>query len=142
MEAAALRGAGAFLRILSKESLLLALNSGCLNSQACAHISNRVQPCRGQQHTPTPYPTGPSPSLFCLTLWKSYLFNWRTKLAKLECLKCLGRMDFVNFSFCQQPLDPSHKQHEIVEGIPRVLRSYHHSLPIVLSIRNLDPPTF
>lgn len=28
------RGAGAFLRMLSNESLLLALNSGCLNSQA------------------------------------------------------------------------------------------------------------
>lgn len=29
-------------------------------------------------------------------LWKSYLFNWRTKLAKLECLKCLGRICLAN----------------------------------------------
>jgi hypothetical protein len=42
----------------------------------------------------------PPSSLFCRTLWKSYLFNCRTKLAKLLCLKCLGRIDFVNFSFC------------------------------------------
>lgn len=39
-------------------------------------------------------------SLFCLTLWKSYLFNCRTKLAKLLCLKCFGRINLVNFSFC------------------------------------------
>ena len=39
-------------------------------------------------------------SLFCLTLWKSYLFNCRTKLAKLLCLKCFGRISLVNFSFC------------------------------------------
>lgn len=38
-------------------------------------------------------------SLLCLTLWKSYLFSWRTKLAKLLCLKCFGRMALVNFSF-------------------------------------------
>ena len=30
------------------------------------------------------------------TLWKSYLFNCRTKLAKFECLNMRGRMDFVN----------------------------------------------
>jgi hypothetical protein len=42
----------------------------------------------------------PPSSLFCRTLWKSYLFNCRTKLAKLLCLKCFGRIDFVNFSFC------------------------------------------
>ncbi len=29
------RGAGAFRRMLSKDSLLFALNSGCLNSHAC-----------------------------------------------------------------------------------------------------------
>jgi len=28
------------------------------------------------------------------------LFNCRTKLAKLLCLKCFGRMPLVNFSFC------------------------------------------
>ena len=31
-----------------------------------------------------------------LTLWKSYLLSWRTKLAKLECLNMRGRMDLVN----------------------------------------------
>lgn len=41
------------------------------------------------------------PSSFaCRTLWKSYLFSCRTKLAKLLCLKCFGRICFVNFSFC------------------------------------------
>jgi hypothetical protein len=50
--------------------------------------------------TPGPYGDCPFSSLLCRTLWKSYLFSWRTKLAKLLCLKCLGRMCFVNFSFC------------------------------------------
>lgn len=45
-----------------------------------------------------PYGDCPFSSLFCRTLWKSYLFSWRTKLAKLLCLKCLGRMVLVNFS--------------------------------------------
>ena len=45
-----------------------------------------------------------------LTLWKSYLFSWRTKEAKFECLNMRGRMDFVN-SFMslttkQSPLGP------------------------------------
>ena len=39
-------------------------------------------------------------SLACRTLWKSYLLSCRTKLAKLLCLKCFGRICFVNFSFC------------------------------------------
>ena len=44
------------------------------------------------------------------TLWKSYLFNCRTKEAKLECLNMRGRMVFVN-SFMslttkQSPLGP------------------------------------
>ena len=30
------------------------------------------------------------------TLWKSYLFNCLTKLAKFECLNIRGRIDFVN----------------------------------------------
>lgn len=47
-----------------------------------------------------PYGDGTLSSLFCLTLWKSYLFNCRTKLAKLLCLKCFGKMVLVNFSFC------------------------------------------
>lgn len=45
-----------------------------------------------------PYGDWPFSSLFCRTLWKSYLFSWRTKLAKLLCLKCFGRMVLVNFS--------------------------------------------
>lgn len=50
---------------------------------------------------PTCGPYGDWPfSSFCLTLWKSYLFSWRTKLAKLLCLKCFGSIVFVNFSFC------------------------------------------
>jgi hypothetical protein len=51
------------------------------------------------RRTPDPYGDCPFSSLLCLTLWKSYLFSWRTKLAKLLCLKCLGRMCLVNFSF-------------------------------------------
>jgi hypothetical protein len=47
-----------------------------------------------------PYGDWPFSSLFCRTLWKSYLFSWRTKLAKLLCLKCLGNMVLVNFSHC------------------------------------------
>lgn len=35
----ALRGAGAFLRMLSSASLLFILKSGCLNSQAYRHVS-------------------------------------------------------------------------------------------------------
>lgn len=52
--------------------------------------------------TPRPYGEVPPSSLLCRTLWKSYLFSWRTKLAKLLCLKCFGRMCFVNFSFCNR----------------------------------------
>ena len=51
--------------------------------------------------TPGPYGDCPESSLLCRTLWKSYLFSWRTKLAKLLCLKCFGRMDLVNLSFCR-----------------------------------------
>ena len=47
-----------------------------------------------------PYGDCPFSSLFWRTLWKSYLFSWRTKLAKLLCLKCLGRIVLVNFSHC------------------------------------------
>lgn len=51
------------------------------------------------QFTPGPYGDCPVSSLLWRTLWKSYLFSWRTKLAKLLCLKCFGRMDLVNLSF-------------------------------------------
>jgi hypothetical protein len=49
-----------------------------------------------------PYGDWPFSSLFWRTLWKSYLFSWRTKLAKLLCLKCFGKMVFVNFSHCRE----------------------------------------
>ena len=52
------------------------------------------------ERTPDPYGDCPFSSLLCRTLWKSYLFSCRTKLAKLLCLKCFGSMDLVNFSFC------------------------------------------
>ncbi len=68
----------------------------CLPSKrsACHSFCRAARP-------PTSRPYGDSPlSSLCLTLWKSYLFNWRTKLAKLLCLKCFGRIIFVNFSFC------------------------------------------
>ena len=50
--------------------------------------------------TPAPYGDCPLSSLLCRTLWKSYLFSCLTKLAKLLCLKCFGRIDLVNRSFC------------------------------------------
>jgi hypothetical protein len=57
--------------------------------------------------TPGPYGDCPLSSLLCRTLWKSYLFSCRTKLAKLLCLKCLGSMCLVNFSFCALVSDQS-----------------------------------
>lgn len=42
-------------------------------------------------------PYGLGASSVDLTLWKSYLLSWRTKLAKFECLKCFGRIDVVNW---------------------------------------------
>lgn len=47
-----------------------------------------------RQLTFSPYGLGASS--VDLTLWKSYLLSWRTKLAKFECLKCFGRIDVVN----------------------------------------------
>lgn len=63
------------------------------------HTCLSQEAVKTMQHTPGPYGDCPFSS-FCRTLWKSYLFSCRTKLAKLLCLKCLGRMVFVNFSFC------------------------------------------
>jgi hypothetical protein len=59
-----------------------------------------MQECGGPALTLGPYGDGLLSSLFCRTLWKSYLFSCRTKLAKLLCLKCFGRISLVNFSFC------------------------------------------
>ena len=97
------RGAGAFLRMLSSDSLLFARNSGCLNSHAyMIRVRRSIQLTCRMEEVPTfcPYGDWPFSSLFCRTLWKSYLFSWRTKLAKLLCLKCFGRMVLVNFSHC------------------------------------------
>lgn len=72
-------------------------NSGCLNSHACSYdqsLGPRVS-FRGQR-TLGPCPGLPSSGR--LTLWKSYLFSWRTKLAKLLCLKCFGSTRVENFS--------------------------------------------
>lgn len=100
----ALRGAGALRRMLSRLSFRSAPNSGCLNSHAYSRQSENC--CwgvfrKGLEHTEAPYGDCPLSSL-CLTLWKSYLFSCRTKLAKLLCLKCFGSIAFVNFSFCRQ----------------------------------------
>jgi hypothetical protein len=70
------------------------LSSGTVNTRASSPHNHGGQP------TSRPYGDSPLSSL-CLTLWKSYLFNWRTKLAKLLCLKCFGRIVLVNFSFCR-----------------------------------------
>jgi hypothetical protein len=88
--------------MLSRASLLFILKSGCLNSQACQSQLCTVQRQYCRDLTPRPYGDDPPSSLLCRTLWKSYLLSWRTKLAKLLCLKCFGRMCLVNFSFYQQ----------------------------------------
>ena len=97
--ALAFRGAGAFRLMLSRASLLFTLKSGCLNSQAYALSEHHDPDIRVSRHTPGPYGEVLPSSLLCRTLWKSYLLSCRTKLAKLLCLKCLGRICFVNFSF-------------------------------------------
>jgi hypothetical protein len=44
------------------------------------------------------------------TLWKPYLFSWRTKLAKLECLYIFGRRILLNLSrFCRDGVSRSRK---------------------------------
>ena len=68
-------------------------------------------------HTPGPYGGVPLSSLLCRTLWKSYLFNCRTKLAKLLCLKCFGRICFVNFSFCA------------IVSLPSIGLALYHDVP-------------
>jgi hypothetical protein len=46
------------------------------------------------------YPSGVWLASVFLVLWKSYLLSWRTKLEKLLCLKCFGRIALANFSHC------------------------------------------
>ena len=96
--------------------------------------------------TPTPYGEVPPSSLLCRTLWKSYLLSWRTKLAKLLCLKCFGRMCFVNFSFCEQVLANAlpvvHARcalHDSV-SLPPALRSCLLRYPSVLRSRLVGSP--
>ena len=91
--------------------------------------------------TPEPYGECPLSSLLCRTLWKSYLLSWRTKLAKLLCLKCLGRMDLVNLSFC------AGNQRERLMGYldllaPRVRQSFRHRHPTARLESTMDPPAF
>lgn len=63
----------------------------------CSVLNTRPD-FRGGVPTFCPYGDCPFSSLFRRTLWKSYLFSWRTKLAKLLCLNCSGSMVLVNFS--------------------------------------------
>lgn len=86
------------------------MNSGCLNSQTYSRPSVSHALClaegEGREimcHTPWPYCAAPLSSVW-RTLWKSYLFSCRTKLAKLLCLKCFGKIVLVNFSFCSPRL--------------------------------------
>ena len=93
------------------------------------------------QVTPGPYGDCPVSSLLWRTLWKSYLFSWRTKLAKLLCLKCFGRMDLVNLSF--------YSNNELAQLVwmgtetksPRARRSYLLRPPIGRLGSTRGPPT-
>lgn len=80
--------------------------------------------------TPGPYGDCPFSSLLWRTLWKSYLFNWRTKLAKLLCLKCLGRMCFVNFSFWPE-VSVARAKHSRCHDVLLARQSYLRRFPIV-----------
>lgn len=91
--------------------------------------------------TPEPYGEWPLSSLLCRTLWKSYLLSWRTKLAKLLCLKCLGRIDLVNLSFCAGSQPERLMGHHPLLA-PRVLQSFHHHRPTARLESMTDPPAF
>ena len=91
--------------------------------------------------TPEPYGECPLSSLLCRTLWKSYLLSWRTKLAKLLCLKCFGRIDLVNLSFC------AGNQLERLMGVVGLLappgrQSFRHRRPTARPESMTDPPAF
>ena len=85
--------------------------------------------------------------MLCRTLWKSYLLSWRTKLAKLLCLKCFGRMCFVNFSFCEQvsanALSVIHARCALhgSMSLPPTPRSYLLRYPSALRSRLVGSPT-
>lgn len=99
--------------------------------------------CAGE-HTSRPYGDSPLSSL-CLTLWKSYLFNCRTKLAKLLCLKCFGRMVLVNFSFCTAAhvstvhLEKAVAPPQAIVSVPPRPQSCRHRRSIVLLICTRGP---
>ena len=134
------RGAGAFRLMLSSASLLFTLKSGCLNSHA--YVCDQQWPTEFQIscHTPGPYGDVPPSSLLCRTLWKSYLFSCRTKLAKLLCLKCFGRMCFVNFSFCRAVR--SALSLRSCKYVPLIRRSYPLRFPIAPRFHLVHSPTF
>lgn len=136
--------------MLSRASLLFILKSGCLNSQACHSQLCTVQNQYCDILTPTPYGEVPPSSLLCRTLWKSYLFSWRTKLAKLLCLKCFGRMCLVNFSFCRHAcqrmrlpmLNLPLRDAAFWCSLPPALRSCLLRCPNVQHSRLVDFPAF
>jgi hypothetical protein len=79
-------------------------------------------------------------SSFRRSLWKSYLLSCRTKLEKLLCLKCFGRISLVNLSVCvsscQQPEERAEEQ-SLGRGedgwcVPRVSQRCHLRCPISL----------
>lgn len=136
------RGAGAFRRMLSNESLLFALNSGCLNSQAYECQEYAIADVHVGPLTPDPYGECPLSSLLCRTLWKSYLLSCRTKLAKLLCLKCLGRIDLVNLSFCMMYQTGRSQPAGLGKIAPRERQSFHHHRPIEPLASTRDLPAF
>jgi hypothetical protein len=92
-----------------------------------------------------PYGDWPFSSLFWRTLWKSYLLSWRTKLAKLLCLKCFGRMVLVNFSHYVQGRGQSRAIATVADDtkgahLPRGLQNYPLHHPSVQWTRRRDPP--
>ena len=107
-----------------------------LGSSAAKHPSSSRSPL-----TPEPYGDCPLSSLLCRTLWKSYLLSWRTKLAKLLCLKCLGRIDFVNLSFWAR--SQRERLREFIRVVvPLVRQSFRHRRPTARPESTMDPPAF
>ena len=109
----------------------------CLEPSAMRHIRKP-----DSRLTPEPYGEWPLSSLLCRTLWKSYLLSWRTKLAKLLCLKCLGRIDLVNLSFCTGHSARAMDGCLIQSLAPRVLQSFRHHRPTARLESMTDPPAF
>ena len=74
------------------------------------------------------------------------MFSWRTKLAKLLCLKCFGRMCLVNFSFCARG-QPSRlpsvvgRACRVLVSLPPAPRSCLPRYPSALRSRPVGSPT-